>query len=334
VATYPPVTDAERDQAIARIARRHAEIDDTRWSEAHAESDTAAREVLSYLRRRHLSLPHAVAAADVWDELVLNAWLYWEERRRERDLLRRARRYGLSLRELGAFLGIGTAQGMTDYLDRLDALLTEHARHTRHPTRDDPDHAAPPTGDTTPPDLRRAPHIATSFVGRSRDVRGADVHTAREHRAGQQPRPARDTWLEHHAPRIASVIADLLTQAARIGLRPNADDFHDAGDSTTVSSPAEPPPGSAPRERNSPEEQTENTDLPDYLSWLAAYLESPDPDGAQVRFTPATISSLGLVLGELRTHPAAAALPRNHGLHTAMSAADRLRADYANLRPA
>jgi hypothetical protein len=331
VATYPPVTDVERDQAIARIARRHAEIDDTRWSEAHAESDTAAREVLAYLRRRHLRLPYAVAAADVWDELVLNAWLYWEERRRERDLLRRARRYGLSLRELGAFLGIGTAQGMTDYLDRLDALLVEHARHTRRPTSAE---VSPPQAAGPAPGVGRAPNIATSFVGRSREVRGAHPQTARERRAGQQPRLARDTWLEHYAPRIASVIAELLAQAARIGLRPYASGFLDPGERTSASSPAEPPPASAPREQTSRREQTENTDLADYLSWLAAYLESPDPDGAQVRFTPATISSLGLVLGELRNHPAAAALPRNHGLHTAMNAADRLRADYANLRPA
>ncbi len=110
MAIYPPVTRRECEDALARITVRHG--DDSRWSEAGTEP----RDVLAYLRRRHLQLPRKVAQRDVWDELVLSAWVYWDERRPELELLRRAGRYGLSLTELGRYLGIGTRQGMRDYL--------------------------------------------------------------------------------------------------------------------------------------------------------------------------------------------------------------------------
>ena len=56
--------------------------------------------MLPYLRRHHVRVPREVAAEDGLDALVLAAWIWWDERRRERELLRRARSYGRSLREL------------------------------------------------------------------------------------------------------------------------------------------------------------------------------------------------------------------------------------------
>jgi hypothetical protein len=189
MATYPPVTDRERDTALARIAARHLRREDTRWSEANADSDTAAYDVLAYLRRRHAQLPIGLAADDIWDELVLSAWVYWDQRRRERELLHRARCYGLSLSELGRYLGIATRQGMRDYIDRLDALLAEHSLiATAAP--------GPATGDGRTDPLSR-------FLGTSRAQRGTDVYSARARRVAARAKPARDDWIIAHHPRIA-----------------------------------------------------------------------------------------------------------------------------------
>ena len=79
-------------------------------------------DVLAYLRGRWLRTPEG-AYDDVWDELILDAALYWDELARRRALLTRARRLGVSLSELGAHLGIGSRQGVRDYLDRLAATL-------------------------------------------------------------------------------------------------------------------------------------------------------------------------------------------------------------------
>jgi len=53
-------------------------------------------------------------------------WSWWDDRRRERTLLRRGLRLGLTLAELGNPLGISTPQGLRDRLDRLDALFAHH----------------------------------------------------------------------------------------------------------------------------------------------------------------------------------------------------------------
>ena len=127
VTVYPYVGDRERDAALHRIAARHARCEDYRWSEAGWEGDDAARDVLAYLRRHHARLPREVSSADALDGLVLAAWIHWDERRRERELLRRARGYGHSLGELGAFLGLKSRQATYEYLDRLDALVEAHA---------------------------------------------------------------------------------------------------------------------------------------------------------------------------------------------------------------
>lgn len=220
VATFPPVGDVERDDALHRIARRHQRYDDPRWSEAGTE----ARDVLDYLRRHRGRLPHQVTHDDAWDELVLSAWVYWDERRRERELLRHALTRGLSLREVGAFVGLHSRQGLRDHLDSLDARLDEYHRLTRGPRprrtiaggRDlltgPPDDAN--TGGDAP---RRSRNPYLRFHGRSRAERAADGRYIRNRRAAARARPARETWINDHRQHIATVLGELLTQADRLG---------------------------------------------------------------------------------------------------------------------
>lgn len=123
MATPPHSSQTEVDAAVGRILRRHERIDDPRRSGLGTEP----RDLLDHLTRHSIGLPRWVAAADTQDALVLHTWLWWEDRRRERALLRRGLRrglhLGLTLGELGGPLGIGTRQGLRDRLDRLDALL-------------------------------------------------------------------------------------------------------------------------------------------------------------------------------------------------------------------
>jgi hypothetical protein len=315
MATYPPVTDRERDAALRRITDRHLRREDNRWSEANSDSETAAYEVLGYLRRRHTQLPGGLAADDVWDELVLSAWVYWDQRRRERELLHRGRRLGLSLAELGRYLGIGTRQGMRDYLDRLDALLAEY--HHIQTTR-----PGPATGDGATDPLTR-------HAGATRAQRGADVHTTRARRAATHAKPARQDWIAIHRTGIAATLTALLRQAARIGIHPH----RDTGDTGAPAGNADgfgadgntDGPGADGLGADGNTDGPGADGLGDYLSWLAEDLDASQLD-------PGTFGVLGLVLGELRVHPEVTALPRNHGLRMAIAAADRLRADYAELR--
>lgn len=120
VATPPRITAAdELDVVLARIQARHERLDDPRRS----QMGTDPRDVLDYLQRNPARLPRWAAAADTQDALVLVTWLWWEDRRRERNLLRRGRHLGLSLSDLGAPLGVTSRRGLADRLDRLDALL-------------------------------------------------------------------------------------------------------------------------------------------------------------------------------------------------------------------
>jgi len=137
--------------------------------------------------------------------------------------------------------------------------------------------------------------VATSFVGRSRALRDADVHAQRGTRARAHMRPSQQDWIDRHAPRVESVVRDLLEQAVRVGIQAEESDV---GAAATVG---------------------------DYLTWLAEDLE----DGVE----PATLHTLGLALGELRADSCIDELARNHGLHQALGVADRLRADYADLAP-
>ena len=216
MATYPPIGDRERDDALRRIALALDRFDDYRRSEAGSEP----REVLAYLRVRHAGLPRALTSLLARDQLILSAWVYWDERRRERELLRRVLREGKPLAEVGAFLGIRTRQGVRDYLDRLDALLAEHHRHATA------DAAAPATGDGSTDALSR-------YGGRSRAQRGADEHAMRAGRAAARLKPTRAAWIERHRDRIAAAIRDLLEQCARLGIEPYTsedDELPDLGD--------------------------------------------------------------------------------------------------------
>jgi hypothetical protein len=314
VATFPPVGDLERDAALHRIERKHLAYGDSHWSEAGSE----ARDVLDYLRRHRSRLPRQLVDDDAWNELVLSAWVYWDERRREAELIRHALARGLSLREVGAFVGLHTGQGLRDYLDSLDARLHEYRRLTREPRPeqtdldgpdllvddhdDSPDDGAegPSTGDAggdpdddggSQPRRSRNPYLR--FQGRPRARRGADGRFTRSRRAAANARPAREIWIERHHQRIHTVLTDLLEQAARLGFRPVAGDDDEL-------------PG-----------------LGDYLTWITEDSETGVDHG--------TFGSIGLALGELRTHPEVTALARHHRIHRAIAAADRLRADYAAL---
>lgn len=308
VAVYPYVGDRERDAALARIAARHQRWGDSRWSEAGWEGDDPARDVLAYLHRRHPHCPREVSSADALDALVLAASIHWEERRRERDLLRRARSYGHSLGELGAFLGLATRQATYEYLDRLEALVDAHAtdqprqeRVARERTQAqlaadgqdrDPDAVAGPLGAATLPatqDLYRRTR------GRRASAAGADVAERRERRREQRARPTREAWLAAAHPRIDGVVGDLLNQCARLGFE-------------------------------AVEQETEETVLQDYLAILARHRQAGD-------YRHPTMSALGLVLGELRHREEVTALARNHGIHQAIAAANRLRAGYSALTP-
>ncbi len=276
VATYPPVGDRERDAALARIARRHARYDDSRWSEAGTE----VRDVLAYLRRRRAGppLPAQLATDDAWDELVLSAWVWWDERRRERELLHSALRRGLSLADIGRYLGVTTRQGSRDYLDRLDALLADHHRHATTPR-------GPATGDGATDPLH-------AWTTTTRAARGADVHAARAGRAATRRRPSADEWVGNRTALISSVVGALLTATSR--LEPD-------------------------HEPDSP------GDLADYLEWLRE-------DHTREVYSPATLATLGLALGELRNRPTVRAVADNHAVRTAIRDADQLRSDFGALR--
>jgi hypothetical protein len=277
VATYPPVGDVERDAALSRIERRHLRAEDPRWSEAGTE----ARDVLDYLRARRGQLPSLVTDEDAYDELVLSAWVFWDERRHERELLHHALRRGLSLSQVGRYLGITSRQGMRDYLDRLDALLDDYTsirKTLRSPARGD--------GATDPLEI---------WAHTTRAHRGADVHAARAKRTRARVKPDRENWIATHETRITAAIRDLLAQASRLGLTPRAS------------------------------ETGQDPDIGDYLHWLTEDLDALDFDGG-------TFGALGLVIGELRSHPYVADRSRNHGIHQVMATINQLRADFGELR--
>ncbi len=153
MSTYPPVTDAEADDALRRIRRRHEARDDPRWSEAEPDYDQAPHTVLSYLRRRHGTLPRGLAGDDAADALLVSAWTHYQQLKQERDLLRLARTYGHSFGDLAAYLGLRSRQGAQDHLDALEALLAEYSRINQEPRK-------PATGDGKTSALTRLPRAA------------------------------------------------------------------------------------------------------------------------------------------------------------------------------
>lgn len=123
MATRPKVHRSELGEAIARIARRRAKVDDRYREKLPDSSDSDPREVLDYLQKYSgAGIPLWVLQADVCDALTLNNWLWWEDRRRELHFLKAGRDRGLFLSQLGAQVGVGK-QGVVDRIDRLEALL-------------------------------------------------------------------------------------------------------------------------------------------------------------------------------------------------------------------
>ena len=123
MATRPKVHRSELGVSIVRIARRRAKVDDPRREKLPDSPDSDPCEVLDYLRKYSGSdIPRWVLQADVCDALILNNWLWWEDRRRELHFLKAGRDRGLFLSQLGAQVGVGK-QGVLDRIDRLEALL-------------------------------------------------------------------------------------------------------------------------------------------------------------------------------------------------------------------
>jgi hypothetical protein len=112
------------ERALKRIIGRRMKHEDPHRELLPAPEDADPREVLDYLRKYNgPNIPHRVLQQDVCDALILNNWLWWEDRRRELYWLQVGRRRGLFLTHLGGPLGILSRQGVIDRIDRLEALL-------------------------------------------------------------------------------------------------------------------------------------------------------------------------------------------------------------------
>lgn len=117
----PHVSQTQLQEALARVAQRHRKADDERFALIDATNPRAVLDQIDY--SPNLALPRKVLHADVYDGLVLEAWCWWAGKRALRDRLKRGRRLGWSLAELGEPLGITSRQGVASLIDRLDALL-------------------------------------------------------------------------------------------------------------------------------------------------------------------------------------------------------------------
>ncbi|MEE6140652.1 hypothetical protein SKC41_30625 [Mycobacterium sp. 050128] len=123
MATRPKVHRSEVARAIARIASRRKKIDDRHREMLPDSPESDPREVLDYLQKHSgPHIPRWVLQADVCDALILNNWLWWDDRRRELYFLKAGRARGLFLSQIGSQVGVGK-QGVLDRIDRLEALL-------------------------------------------------------------------------------------------------------------------------------------------------------------------------------------------------------------------
>lgn len=123
VATRPKVHRSEVALAIVRIASRRRKVDDRDREMLPDSPESDPREVLDYLQKHSgFNIPGWVLQAEVCDALILNNWLWWDDRRRELYFLKAGRERGILLSELGAQVGVGK-QGLLDRIDRLEALL-------------------------------------------------------------------------------------------------------------------------------------------------------------------------------------------------------------------
>jgi len=89
VGTRPKVHQFEVERAIEMIAKRRKKVDDSNLDRLPDSACSDPREVLDYLRKfSGIDIPRWVLQADVSDALVLNNWLWWEDRRRELHFLK------------------------------------------------------------------------------------------------------------------------------------------------------------------------------------------------------------------------------------------------------
>jgi hypothetical protein len=126
----PRVSDAEKDEAISRIQRRHADDD---LSYQYLLSDDPL-EALSYLRRRGrqgLRGDPDGQGHDVIDALTLRVWLWWRLEEHELYLLDQVDALGLNRRRVGARLGVTTGQGLVDRREYKRGLLADPNRPAR-----------------------------------------------------------------------------------------------------------------------------------------------------------------------------------------------------------
>lgn len=270
---------------------------------------TEPREVLEYLRRHSAGLPPEVQTDDVADALVLDAALWWDERERERSLLRRARALGMSLHEIGARLGLASKSATRDHLDRLDVLIELTA----------PGAFERPVGG---PRSRVRPDGIAGWAG----TVPATHAGARERRRLDRAAVSDQAWLDVHGPTVLAVITRLIAQLDRALPRAahGKDPEVTEGDPDEFAVVSSPPAryGAAARTALAPVGDPDH-DLGEWIDELRREVDTDTP-------RPATIGILGLALGELDVHPAARELDPGHGLHRARRAAHRLRAAYAD----
>lgn len=150
------------------------------------------------------------------------------------------------------------------------------------------------------------------------------MHATRAARRAAREQGSRRRWIAEHQQIITSTLERLLREGARLGLRP--DPSEDPGDDSTDQEyqPVSGNPDGDVDGAGDGDLDGAGPGLGDYLAWLAE-------DLADDAVADGTFGALGLALGELRGHPVVTAAPTNHGIHQAIRAADRLRADYAAL---
>jgi hypothetical protein len=170
--TPPFIVDDEVTSTLRHLRKRHVDANDPTWGMITRD----VRGTLDYLREYRG--PDHVRRADVINRETLQVRLWWDDRARERDTLIDGIRWGWTQRELGGPLGISTAQGFRDRLDRLNMLLDGHR----------PD-------EKLARDARRAARVTKGVEG---DVRAR--------------------WLAEHRRALRTAAAGVLDVADRVGV--------------------------------------------------------------------------------------------------------------------
>lgn len=119
--TPPRVHPQAVDAAADSIFRRHTD----RGDQAADEMGHLPRDVLAYLRRRAPQLPDGLRVDDLDDVAVLLLGNWWDEQRELLFWLRQVVKLGAARKEFAGTFGITSKQGFRDWLDRLEALLSE-----------------------------------------------------------------------------------------------------------------------------------------------------------------------------------------------------------------